>query len=233
MEENEETNEQSNDVENQSLITMIGDSKTRREAMTEFGKMGEEALVSLVNEGMDNEDSDVQRASMDMIGRLKSSKGMPYLILGTQSEDSKVRWHAVKGLRKFDSNKSVEALIQTLSDEDKYVRLRAAKSLSEMGESVMSEIEKLIDSGDEMKRMGAGRVLKFRNLEVPEREISTSEEAVEESVEEDNETDEEEQEEIDLEQKTVKELKEMLRDKKMKVGGKKADLIERLGNYEN
>ena len=80
MEENEETNEQSNNLENQSLITMIGDSKTRREAMTEFGKMGEAALVSLVNEGIGNEDSDVQRASMDMIGRIKSSKGMPYLI---------------------------------------------------------------------------------------------------------------------------------------------------------
>ncbi len=72
MEENEETNEQSNNLENQSLITMIGDSKTRREAMTEFGKMGEAALVSLVNEGIGNEDSDVQRASMDMIGRIKS-----------------------------------------------------------------------------------------------------------------------------------------------------------------
>jgi len=34
-----------------------------------------------------------------------------------------------------------------------------------------------------------------------------------------------------LDQKTVKELKEMLRDKKMKVSGKKSDLIERLENY--
>ena len=103
-----------------------------------------------------------------------------------------------------------------------------------MGESAMPEIEKILDSGDEMKRMGAGRVLKFRNLEVPEREISTPEETVEEKEEETAEEEEdvvEEEEEDNLEQKTVKELKEMLRDKKMKVSGKKADLIERLGKY--
>ena len=235
MEEGEETNEQSNESENQNLMGMIGNSTTRRKAMNEFKEMGEEALVTLVNEGMNNDDDEVQRASMDMIGRIKTSKGMPYLILGTQSEDSKVRWHAAKGLRNFNSKKSVNALIEILSDEDKYVRLRAAKSLSNMGEGILLEIEKLIDSEDEMKRMGAARVLEFRNLEVPERKKTVPEKIVEEkeeiSEEEVTEPIEEESKEAELDQKTVKELKEMLRDKKMKVSGKKSDLIERLENY--
>ena len=234
MEEGEETNEQSNESENQNLINMIGDSTTRRKAMNKFKEMGEEALVTLVNEGMNNDNGDVQRASMDMIGRIKTSKGMPYLILGTQSEDSKVRWHAAKGLRNFNSKKSINALIEILSDGDKYVRLRAAKSLSNMKEGALLEIEKLIDSEDEMKRMGAARVLEFRNLEVPERKV-ISEKIVEEKEEildeEVTEPIEEESKEAELDQKTVKELKEMLRDKKMKVSGKKSDLIERLENY--
>ena len=233
MEEGEETNEQSNGNENQNLISMIGNSTTRRKAMNKFKEMGEEALVMLVNEGMNNDNGDVRRASMDMIGRIKTSKGMPYLILGTQSEDSKVRWHAAKGLRNFNSKKSVNALIEILSDEDKYVRLRAAKSLSNMEEGALLEIEKLIDSEDEMKRMGAARVLEFRNLEVPERKNPIPEKIVEEEIleEEVAEPIEEESKEAELDQKTVKELKEMLRDKKMKVSGKKSDLIERLENY--
>ena len=233
MEEGEETNEQSNESENQNLISMIGNSTTRRKAMNKFKEMGEEALVMLVNEGMNNDNGDVQRASMDMIGRIKTSKGMPYLILGTQSEDSKVRWHAAKGLRNFNSKKSVNALIEILSDEDKYVRLRAAKSLSNMEEGALLEIEKLIDSENEMKRIGAARVLEFRNLEVPERKKPIPEKIVEEEILEEKVTEpiEEESKEAELDQKTVKELKEMLRDKKMKVSGKKSDLIERLENY--
>ena len=233
MEEGEETKEQSNGSENQNLISMIGNSTTRRKAMNKFKEMGEEALVTLVNEGVNNDNSDVQRASMDMIGRIKTSKGMPYLILGTQSEDSKVRWHAAKGLRNFNSKKSVNALIEILSDEDKYVRLRAAKSLSNMEEGALLEIEKLIDSENEMKRIGAARVLEFRNLEVPERKNPIPEKIVEEEIleEEVAEPIEEESKEAELDQKTVKELKEMLRDKKMKVSGKKSDLIERLENY--
>ena len=44
MEEKAETSEQRK--ENQSLISMIGESATRRKAMNEFEKLGEDALVT-------------------------------------------------------------------------------------------------------------------------------------------------------------------------------------------
>ena len=264
MEEKAETSEQRK--ENQSLISMIGESTTRRKAMNEFEKLGEDALVTLVNEGMSDKDSGVQRASMDLIGRIRTSKGLPYLILGTQSEDSKIRWHATNGLRRFNSKKSVKTLIRTLSDEDKYVRRRAAKSLGEIGDVTLVEIERLLESEDELQMMGAVRVLYWvsgnksenllikaaqnantkirtmaeeiletRNLEIPERPEVVSKEPTEErekeTVEIKEELVEDVKKETGLEEKTVVELKDMLRDKKMKVSGKKAELIERLENY--
>ena len=105
----------------------------RQAALELFGRMGEQALEVLVNDGLNTGNFFLQRVVMDAIGRISGGEGKTYLVKGLTSPDHYVRWQAAKGLGKFSSDDSTTALSKALYDPNSHVRDRAAESLMRHG----------------------------------------------------------------------------------------------------
>lgn len=126
-----------------SLLGTIGEFSLRKNKSV-WSKITEEHIVTLLIEGLKNDDCDVrERAASILSGMLNPRIIEPFLVALHDTNPS-VRAGAAIGLGTLKENRAIPELIHLLDDEDEYVRQQVIYGLSYLGDP--AAVEPLINT---------------------------------------------------------------------------------------
>ena len=125
------------------------DAATRREAVTELGRIGGRKAVAALIEALEDADEKVRIQAIIGLGWTQSKKAVPALIKVAGGDDLFMRRRAVQALGQIGDSKATEALMANVHHEDFYVSENAILALGWLkAKAAVPELLKIVTSFD-------------------------------------------------------------------------------------
>lgn len=129
--------------------TQHSDSDIRKGAVKHLGDLADPTLIPTFESILKNKNESpyVLYQVIVALERLREEPIVPALKLATQTNAGQVRMHAAKLIGQLKAEEAIPALIHLLADLDVYVRLASINALTEIGETSITPLIEVLDSG--------------------------------------------------------------------------------------
>ncbi|MCL5036790.1 MAG: HEAT repeat domain-containing protein [Chloroflexi bacterium] len=149
------------------LILMLGDDdeNIRYGAMEVLESIGSSVSDNLIK-ALGDKNPYTRASAARVLGRIKEQKSVLYLIKALRDENQDVRKTAVRSLGQINDEKAVPYIINTLGDENYDVRWAAKNVLSDMGKSILGDLnEALADENPQVRESSAEIIGGYKDKE--------------------------------------------------------------------